>query len=61
MWNKDFVKKIELYDKVQLTDGRIADIVEILGDNDEYIADIYLDSDYDTVTIYPEQILKVID
>nr|WP_296078465.1 hypothetical protein [uncultured Ruminococcus sp.] len=53
--------KIELYDKVLLTDGRIADIVEILGDNDEYIADIYLDGDYDTVTIYHEQILKVLD
>ena len=52
--------KIKLYDKVKLKDGKIASIVEILGNNEAYIADIDIGGDYDTETIYPEQIDKII-
>lgn len=50
---------IQLYDNVMLKDGRKASIVEILGNNEAYIADIDIGGDYDTDTIYPEQIEKV--
>ena len=52
--------KIKLYDKVKLKDGRNASIVEILGDNEAYIADIDIGNDYDTETVYPEQIERII-
>lgn len=51
---------VELYDKVELKDGRKASIVEILGDKEAFIADIEVDGDYDTDTIYPEQIKQII-
>lgn len=51
---------INLYDKVKLTNGSIATIVEILGNNEAYIADIEVDNDYDTNTIYPNEIDKII-
>lgn len=52
--------KINLYDTIELKDGRKASIVEILGNGEAYIADIDIGGDYDTDTIYPEQILKII-
>lgn len=52
--------KVKLYDKVRLKDGREASIVEILGEGEAYVADIDIGGDYDTDTIYPEQIAKVI-
>lgn len=52
---------IKQYDNVKLVDGRKATIVEILGDNKEYIADIDIGDDYDTDIIYPEQIAEVIN
>lgn len=51
---------IKLYNKVKLKDGREASIVEILGNGEAYIADIDIGGDYDTDTIYPNQIEKVI-
>lgn len=52
---------IKIYDKVKLKDDREASIVEILGEHEAYIADIDIGGDYDTDTIYPHQIEKVID
>lgn len=52
--------KIELYDNVKLKDGRLASVVEILGNGEAFIADIDIDGDYETDKIYPEQIEKVI-
>ena len=51
---------IELYETILLKDGRKASIVEILGDHDLYIADVENGVDYDTITITPEQIKRVI-
>lgn len=53
--------KIKLYDKVKLKDGNIAYIVEILGNNEAYIVDIDIGNDYDTDTIYPKQIEKIMN
>lgn len=54
-------KNINLYDKVKLTNGSIATIVEILGNDEAYIADIETDNDYDTNTIYPNEIKEIIE
>ncbi len=52
-------KKIELYCDVLLKDGRRASIVEIF--DNEYIADIEISvGEYDTQSIKPEQIEKVL-
>jgi hypothetical protein len=51
---------LKMYDKVKLKDGREASIVEILGKNEAYIADIDIGGDYETDTIYPYQIEKII-
>ena len=51
---------VKIYDKVKLIDGRVASIVEILGKNEAYIADVDIGGDYETDTIYPHQIEKVI-
>ncbi len=51
---------IELYDKVKLTNGSIATIVEILSNNEVYIADVEVDDDYDTKTIYQNEICEII-
>lgn len=51
---------IKLYDKVKLKDGRDASIVEILGEKEAFIADIDIDGDFETDTIYPEQINYII-
>lgn len=48
--------KVELYDKVKLTNGQIASVVEILGNYEAYIVDAEIDGDYDTITVLPEQI-----
>ena len=48
----DRMKKIELYQKVLLKDGRNATIVEILEENKAYIADIDLPGpDWETIQI----------
>lgn len=54
------MKTIKLYDKVKLKDGREASIVEILGNGEAFIADVDICGDYDTVTVYPDQIEKII-
>ncbi len=54
------MKVIKLYDKVKMKDGREASIVEILGNGEAFIADIDIGGDYETDTIYLEQIDKVI-
>lgn len=51
---------IKQYNNVELKDGRKATIVEILGNGEAFIADIDIGGDYDTDTIYPEQIKKII-
>ena len=48
--------KIKQYDNVILKDGRKASIVEILGDKEEFIANIDIGGDYETETIYPDEI-----
>lgn len=48
--------KIKQYDNVILKDGRKASIVEILGDKEEFIADIDIGGAYETETIYPDEI-----
>ena len=53
------MNKIELYDNVLLVDGRKAQIVDLL-DEKAFIADVEVDDEYDTITIYPNQIEKVI-
>lgn len=51
---------IKQYDNVELKDGKKASIVEILGDSEAFIADIDIGGDYETNTIYPEQIKKIL-
>lgn len=51
--------KIKQYDNVILKDGRKASIVEILGDKEEFIADIDIGGDYETETIYPDEIDEI--
>ena len=48
--------KVELYDKVKLTNGQIASVVEILGDYEAYIVDAEIDGDYDTITVLPDRL-----
>lgn len=52
--------KIDLYDHVLLKNGKTADIVEILGNGKAFIADVDIGDDYDTITVLPEDIEKVI-
>lgn len=52
--------KVELYDKVKLTNGQIASVVEILGNYEAYIVDVEIDRDYDTITVLPEQIGEIL-
>ena len=52
--------KVELYDNVKLTNGQIASVVEILGNYEAYIVDVEIDGDYDTITVLPEQIDKIL-
>ena len=43
--------KINLYDRIRLTDGRTASVVEIFGEGTDFIVDIDLDGDWDTIAI----------
>lgn len=52
---------VKLYDKVKLKDGRDASIVEILGEHEAYIADIDIGGDYETDTIYPDELGYICD
>ena len=55
------MKKIEMYQKVLLKDGRSATIVEILEENQAYIADIDLSgTDWETVQIKHSDIKDII-
>lgn len=70
MWNKKQEKeelkmKIKLFDKVLLKNGKTAHIVEIYEHGKAYEADILVDDsgeylDYETETIRPEDIDKII-
>lgn len=53
------IDSIKQYDNVVLKDGRKASIVEILGDKDAFIADIDIGGDYETETIYPDEIDEI--
>ncbi|MGN0194611.1 MAG: hypothetical protein ACI39G_05835 [Pseudoramibacter sp.] len=52
---------LKQYDKVLLKDGRTATIVEILGDGDEYIVDVDLKDDWDTIAVMRQDIKKRIN
>ena len=53
------IDSIKQYDNVILKDGRKASIVEILGDKEAFIADIDIGDDYETETIYPDEIDEI--
>ena len=50
------IERLRQYDNVILKDGRKASIVEILGNKEAFIADIDVGGDYETETIYPDEI-----
>ena len=50
--------EIKMFDHVLLKDGRRASIVEIF--DDEYIVDVDLGGDYDTISISKSEIAKVL-
>ncbi len=52
--------KIEQYDRVLLTDGNQATIVEIFDDGKLFLADIDKDGDTYTEEVKPEEIERVL-
>lgn len=50
--------KINLYDRIRLTDGRTASVVEIFGEGTDLIVDIDLDGDWDTIAIRDKDIAE---
>lgn len=50
--------KINLYDRIRLTDGRTASAVEIFGEGTDFIVDIDLDGDWDTIAIRDKDIAE---
>ena len=50
--------KINLYDRIRLTDGRTASVVEIFGEDTDFIVDIDLDGDWDTIAIRDKDIAE---
>ena len=50
--------KINLYDRIRLTDGRTAPVVEIFGEGTDFIVDIDLDGDWDTIAIRDKDIAE---
>lgn len=51
----------ELFDKVRLKSGQLADIVEVYEKGVAYEADIELgDNEYDTDTIFEEDIVEIV-
>ena len=53
------IESIKQYDNVILKDGRKASIVEILGNKEAFITDIDIAGDYETETIYPDEIDEI--
>lgn len=54
--------KPKMFSKVLLKDGRTANIVEIFGNYELYLADVdQPDGDIDTIDVKPEDIEKIID
>lgn len=51
--------QIKLYDNVLLSDGRKAQIVDLL-DRKAFLVDVEVDGDLDTITVYPNQIKEII-
>lgn len=52
--------KVNLYDNIKLKNGQTASVVEILGDYEAYIVDVDIGGDYETITILPEHISKIL-
>lgn len=50
--------KINLYDRIRLTDGRSASVVEIFGEGTDLIVDIDLDGDWETIAIRDKDIAE---
>jgi len=51
---------VSLFDTVRLVSGETATIVEILGNEDSFVADIEKESGTDTEFVYPSQIKEVL-
>lgn len=52
--------KIKQYDRVLLTDGNEATVVEVFGDGKLFLADVDKDGDTYTEEVKPEEIKKVL-
>lgn len=50
---------IKQYDRIRLKDGRTATVVEIMGANTDFIVDIDLEGDWDTISIHAEDIEEI--
>lgn len=58
--NEDyFIAKIKIYDTVLLKNGNKAQIVDLL-DRKAFIADVETDDVYDTITVYPSEIKRIL-
>ena len=51
--------QINQYDRVRLTDGRTATVVEVFGDNEWFIVDVDLDGDWETIGVWKKDIQEV--
>lgn len=50
-----------LYDRIRLTDGRTASVVEIFGENTDFIVDVDCDGDWDTISVRAEDIAELLE
>ncbi|MGN0543360.1 MAG: hypothetical protein ACI4JG_07915 [Acutalibacteraceae bacterium] len=50
---------LKLYDIVLLSNGNKAQIVDLL-DSTAFLADMMVDGEYYTITIYPHEIVKIL-
>lgn len=53
------MKSIELYDTVLLSNGSKAQIVDLL-DRKAFIADVEVNGEYETITVYPSEIKEIL-
>lgn len=53
--------KNKLYDRIRLTDGRTASVVEIFGENTDFIVDVDCDGDWDTISVRAEDIAELLE
>ena len=53
--------KINLYDRIELKDGRTASVVEIFGDGQVYLVDVDLPGpDWETISIKEDDIKDIL-